>query len=77
MLPKYQAWDYEIFIEERRISIFGLIYQLSEMELSVLKQYIDDNFEKGFIRLLISSCTSPVLFVPKKDDILRLCVDFR
>jgi hypothetical protein len=43
----------------------------------VLKQYIDDNLEKGFIRLSISFYASPVLFVPKKDEIFRLCVDFR
>jgi hypothetical protein len=47
------------------------------MELGVLKQYIDDNLEKGFIRPSISFCASSVLFVPKKDETLRLCVDFR
>jgi hypothetical protein len=47
------------------------------MKLGMLKQYIDDNLEKGFIRLLISSCASLVLFVLKKDEILRFCIDFR
>jgi hypothetical protein len=47
------------------------------MELSVLKKYIDDNFEKEFIKLLTSSYTSSILFVPKKDEIFRLCIDFR
>jgi hypothetical protein len=47
------------------------------MELSVLKQYIDDNLEKEFIRPLTSSYANPVLFVPKKDEILKFYVDFR
>jgi hypothetical protein len=47
------------------------------MELGVLKKYIDDNFEKGFIRPLTSFCASSVLFVFKKDETFRLCVDFR
>jgi hypothetical protein len=47
------------------------------MELGVLKKYIDDNLEKGFIRPSTSSCASPVLFVSKKDKMLKLCIDFR
>jgi hypothetical protein len=76
-LPKHQPWDHEIPIEEGKSPTFGPIYQLSEKELGVLKGYIDENLEKGFIRPSTSSAASPILFVPKKDGSLRLCVDYR
>jgi hypothetical protein len=47
------------------------------MKLGVLKKYIDNNFEKGFIKLSTSSYTSSILFIPKKNEILRLYIDFR
>ncbi|MBN6743027.1 RNA-directed DNA polymerase, partial [Acidithiobacillus sp. MC6.1] len=53
------------------------MYQLSEKELGVLKDYIAVNLEKGFIRPSTSPAASPILFVPKKNGKLRLCVDYR
>jgi hypothetical protein len=76
-LPKHQPWDHEIPIEPGKSPTFGPIYQLSEKELGVLKEYIDENLAKGFIRPSTSSAASPILFVPKKDGSLRLCVDYR
>ena len=57
--------------------MFGPIYQLLEKELKVLKEYIDDNLSKGFIKLSTSPAGSPVLFVPKKDGSLQLYIDYR
>lgn len=76
-LPQHQPWDHGIPIEKGKSPTFGPIYQLSESELKVLKQYIDENLAKGFIRPSTSSAASPILFVPKKDGTLRLCVDYR
>ena len=76
-LPKHQPWDHVIPMEEGKSPPFGPIYQLSEKELKVLKEYIDDNLQKGFIKPSTSPAGSPVLFVPKKDGSLRLCVDYR
>jgi hypothetical protein len=76
-LPQHQPWDHVIPIEKGKSPPFGPIYQLSEKELKVLKEYIDENLEKGFIRPSKSPAGSPVLFVPKKDGSLRLCVDYR
>ncbi|SPC62440.1 related to retrotransposon nucleocapsid protein [Ustilago sp. UG-2017b] len=45
--------------------------------MSELRKYLDENLEKGFIRPSKSPARSPVLFVPKKDGGLRLCVDYR
>jgi RNase H-like domain found in reverse transcriptase/Reverse transcriptase (RNA-dependent DNA polymerase)/Integrase zinc binding domain/Chromo (CHRromatin Organisation MOdifier) domain len=76
-LPESKLWDHEIPIEPGKTPPFGPIYQLSEKELGVLKDYIEENLKKGFIRPSNSPAGSPILFVPKKDGTLRLCVDYR
>jgi hypothetical protein len=46
-------------------------------ELAELKIQLQDLFDKGFIRLSASPWGCPTLFVKKKDNSLRLCVDYR
>jgi Reverse transcriptase (RNA-dependent DNA polymerase) len=53
------------------------IYSLSEKELQVLREYINENLKKGYIRPSISLARYPVLFVPKSNGKLRMCVDYR
>ena len=47
---------------------------MSAVELNVLKKYIKDNFEKGFIIPSTSPARAPILFTKKKDRDLQLCV---
>jgi len=47
------------------------------LELQALRQWIDENLSKGFIRASSSPAGAPILFVKKKDGSLRLCVDYR
>ena len=56
---------------------YGPIYHLSEKELKVLREYLEDSLKKGWIRHSTSPAGAPILFVPKKDKELRLCVDYR
>lgn len=49
-LPAHQTWDHEIPLEEGTKPSFGPIYSLSEKELKVLKEYIEENLARGFIR---------------------------
>jgi hypothetical protein len=42
-----------------------------------LKRYIEENLAKGFIRKSKSLAGYPVLFTPKKDGTLRMCIDYR
>ena len=42
-----------------------------------LKEYIDENLPKKFIRHSKSPAGASILFVKKKDGSLRLCVDYR
>ncbi len=76
-LPEHKPWDHEIPLEDGKTPPYGPIYAMSEKELTILKDYIDENLRKGFIRPSTSAAGSPVLFVPKQDGKLRLCVDYR
>ncbi|WRX29420.1 Reverse transcriptase domain - like 10 [Theobroma cacao] len=52
-------------------------YRMALAELKELKVQLEDLVDKGFIRPNISPWGAPVLFVKKKDDTLRLCIDYR
>ena len=56
---------------------YGPLYNLSNTELKVLREYLDDALAKGWIRHSVSPAGAPILFVPKKDGGLRLCVDYQ
>ena len=49
---------------------------MSELELKVLHNYIDDKLQKGFIRPSESPAGAPVIFAKKKDGSLCLCIDY-
>jgi hypothetical protein len=77
VLPEHRPFDHEINTMEGTEPTFKPIYQLSEKESQTLKEYIAENLKKGYIRESKSSAGYPIIFVPKKDGSLRLCVDYR
>lgn len=76
-LAEHCPYDHHIDIEAGETPPFGPIYSLSQLELTALKDYIDDNISKGWICTSSSSAGAPILFVKKKNSALRLCVDYR
>jgi hypothetical protein len=52
-------------------------YRMPLAELAELKKQLQELLDKGFIRLSTSPWGCPALFVKKKDESLRLCVDYR
>jgi len=52
------------------------MYALDETKLAALREYLDENLQKGFTRPSTSSAGYPILFVPKKTGKIRLCVDY-
>ena len=76
-LPAHRPYDISIDLMEGKQPTWGPLYNLSENELTVLKDYIEESLRKGHIRPSNSPCGAPVLFVKKKDGSLRLCVDYR
>ncbi|KAI7299779.1 hypothetical protein KC315_g17470, partial [Hortaea werneckii] len=53
------------------------LYSMSERELRTLREYLEMALQNGWIRRSASEAGAPILFVPKKDGSLRLCVDYR
>jgi hypothetical protein len=51
-------------------------YRMPPNELAELKIQLQDLLDKGFIRPSVSPWGCPALFVKKKDNSLRLCVDY-
>jgi hypothetical protein len=50
---------------------------MSETELAVLKEYINKNLRKGYIRESTSQARALVLFVLKKDKGLQLVINYQ
>ena len=51
-------------------------YRMAPTELKELKIQLQELLDKGFIRPGVSPWGAPVLFVKKKDDTLRMCIDY-
>jgi len=76
-LPPHRMYDISIDLIPGSQLYFGPIYSLTVTELKALKEYIEENIRKGFIRKSKSPAGAPILFVKKHDGTLRLCVDYR
>ena len=76
-LPRHQEWDHEIKLKEGCQPKGHKVYPISAERSEILREYIDRNVKRGFIRESTSPAGYPILWVPKKDGSLRLCVDYR
>ncbi|GBG82914.1 hypothetical protein CBR_g36441 [Chara braunii] len=55
----------------------GAVYRMSPRELEELRKQLNELLEKGWIRPSSSPFGAPVLFVPKKEGELCMCIDYR
>lgn len=58
-------------------SSFEFLYKLSHNELKALWKYLQLHLKINFIRLFKSSARASIVFAWKKNDKLRLCVNYR
>jgi hypothetical protein len=75
-LLEHASHDLIIDTQEKNL-FFDIIYNLFAKELRILRAYIEKNLEKEFITSFTSSVAILILFIKKKNDELRLCVDYR
>ena len=68
--------DLSIEILSRAASISRAPYRMAPNELKELKIKLQELLDKEFIRPSVSPWGTPVLFVKKKDDTLRMCIDY-
>lgn len=55
----------------------GRLRQLSSVETAAMEEYVTEKLATGVIRPSHAPAAANILFVPKKDGQLRLCVDYR
>jgi hypothetical protein len=75
-LAPYRDVDLAINLRLGKEPPYSLLYPLSQTELAALREFLEEYLAKGFIRELKSLAGAPILFVPKKDSGLRLCVNY-
>jgi hypothetical protein len=74
MLLQHHPYDCAINLQEDTQLPFGPIYNLSQNKLTVLREYLNENLAKNFIELTKSLAGVHILFIKKKDGLLRMCV---
>ncbi len=69
--------DHDHAIEITAESSYKSLYNLLNTELTTLRQYLDDVLAKEWIKHFISSTDVSILFTLKKNDSLRLCMNYQ
>lgn len=77
ILPSSSEYDHTIDLIPGKEPPYRPLHRQSLKEQEVLREYLQTALKKGYIRESKSPAGAPVLFVPKKDGTLRLCVDYR
>jgi hypothetical protein len=76
-LPLERDVEFVIELKPGTAPISRRSYRMPPNELVEFKTQLQDLLEKGFIRPSLSSWGCPTIFVKKKDQTLRMCVDYR
>jgi hypothetical protein len=76
-LPPERDVEFVIELKPGTAPISRRSYRMPPNELAELKIQLQDLLEKGFIRPSSSPWGCPAIFVKKKDQTLRMCVDYR
>jgi hypothetical protein len=76
-LPPRRDIDFSIELAPRAAPVSRTPYRMSTPELVELKLQLKEMMDKGYIRPNVSPWGAPILFVKKKDDTLRLCIDYK
>jgi hypothetical protein len=75
-MPPDRDIEFSIELQPGTAPISKRSYRMPPNELAELKIQLQDLLDKGFIRPSASPWGCPALFVKKKDNSLRLCVDY-
>jgi hypothetical protein len=76
-LPPDREVEFVIELKPGTAPISRRAYRMPPNELAKLKDQLQELRDKGFIRPSSSPWGCPALFVKKKDQTLRMCVDYR
>ncbi len=76
-LFSHHLYNHKIELINKRTSSWSHLYHMSDYKLQKMKNYLIEHLNKNFISSSLISYASLILFVEKKDDSLRFCVDYR
>jgi hypothetical protein len=76
-MPPDRDIEFAIELQPRTAPTSKRPYRMPPAELAELKKQLQELLDKGFIRPSTSPWGCPTLFVKKKDESLRMCVDYR
>ncbi len=76
-LSSHRFYDHKIELIDEKTSSQSRLYHMSDYKLQKMKNYLIEHLNKSFISFSSISYASFILFVEKKDDSLRFCVNYR
>jgi len=76
-LSSHRLYDHKIELIDEKTSSQSHLYHMSDHKLQKMKNYLIKHLNKDFISSSSASYASLILFIEKKDDSLRFCVDYR
>jgi len=76
-LSSHYLYDHKIKLIDEKMSSWSHLYHMSDYKLQKMKNYLIKYLNKNFISFSLISYASFILFIKKKDDSLRFCVNYR
>ncbi len=70
-------YDHKIELIDEKTSSWSRFYHMFDYKLQKMKNYLIEHLNKSFISFNLISYASLILFIEKKDDSLRFCIDYR
>jgi hypothetical protein len=74
--PHPSGIDHEVRLKNGETPTWGPLYSISRTELVVLKEWLEEDFSKGFIRQSSAPFAALLLFAKKPGGGLRFCIDY-
>ena len=75
-LSLHWSYDHKIKLKDESQSFKSWLYFILSYKLQKIKKYLEENLKKKFITLSKALFASSILFVKKKDDSFRFCVNY-
>ena len=76
-MPTQKIWDHTIDMKEGFVPRKEKVYLLSREEREEVREFIQEQLRKGYIKPLKSPQMAPVFFIRKKDSKKRMVQDYR
>ncbi|GJW81253.1 putative reverse transcriptase domain-containing protein [Tanacetum coccineum] len=76
-IPPTRQVEFQIDLVPGAAPVARAPYRLAPLEMKELAEQLQELSDKGFIRPSSSLWGAPVLFVKKKDESFRMCIDYR